>query len=116
MQKRSHANCAQASRNNRFAFILMALHLPHTKCSPAKRSAIFRKYPGANPSRRWDIVEIKTLCVRIAEDIRASYTIAYTPPQPEQHTVPRKVRLVASAPEVGKLKVRTRTSYILGDR
>ncbi len=62
-----------------------------------------------------DIAEIKSLCLRIAEDIRASYTIAYTPPQPDQHIAARKIRLVASAPEVGKLKVRTRTHYILSE-
>jgi Ca-activated chloride channel homolog len=76
----------------------------------------FSKISGGESFAPMDIGEIKSLCIRIAEDIRASYTIAYTPPQPEQHIAPRKVRLVASAPEVGKLKVRTRTSYILGDR
>jgi len=57
--------------------------------------------------------EIGTLCLRIAKDIRASYTLAYTPPNPDRYTVPRKIRVVASAPAIGKLKVRARTSYIL---
>jgi len=76
----------------------------------------FSKFSGGESFAPMDIAEIKSLCLRIAEDIRASYTIAYTPPQPDQRIAPRKIRLVASAPEAGKLKVRTRTSYILGDR
>jgi len=57
--------------------------------------------------------EIGALCLRIAKDIRASYTLAYTPPNLDRYTVPRKIRVVASAPAIGKLRVRARTSYIL---
>jgi Ca-activated chloride channel homolog len=57
--------------------------------------------------------EIGALCMRIAKDIRASYTLAYTPPNPDRYTVSRKIRVVASAPAVGKLRVRARTSYVL---
>jgi VWFA-related protein len=76
----------------------------------------FSQISGGESFTPIDVAEINPLCLRIAEDIRASYTIAYTPPQPDQHIVPRKIRLLASAPQVGKLKVRTRTSYILGNR
>ena len=58
--------------------------------------------------------EVGALCLRIAKDIRASYTLAYTPPNPDQYTAPRKIRVIASTPATGKLKVRARTSYILG--
>ena len=58
--------------------------------------------------------EIGDLCLRIAKDIRASYTLAYTPPNPDRYTAPRKIKVVASTPATGKLRVRTRTSYILG--
>ena len=58
--------------------------------------------------------EIGALCQRIAKDIRASYTLAYTPPNPDRYTTPRKIRVVASTPATGKLRVRARTSYILG--
>ena len=57
--------------------------------------------------------EIRALCLRIAKDIRASYTLAYTPPNPDRYSIPRKIRIVASAPATGKLKVRARSSYIL---
>ena len=57
--------------------------------------------------------EIGALCLRIAKDIRASYTLAYTPPNPERYTIPRKIRVVASVPAAGKLKVRARTSYMI---
>ena len=59
------------------------------------------------------VSEIGALCLRIAKDIRASYTLAYTPPNPDQYKTPRKIRVVASAPVTGKLKVRARTSYTL---
>jgi Ca-activated chloride channel family protein len=57
--------------------------------------------------------EIGPLCLRIAKDIRASYTLAYTPPDPDRYSVPRKIRVVASAPSGGKLKARARTAYAL---
>ena len=57
--------------------------------------------------------EIGALCLRIAKDIRASYTLAYTPPNPDRYSTSRKIRVVASAPAIGKLKVRARTSYVL---
>src|SRR5882724_970894 len=60
-----------------------------------------------------ELSEISAVCMRIAKDIRASYTLAYTPPNPDRYTTPRKIRVVASAPATGKLKVRARTSYIL---
>lgn len=58
--------------------------------------------------------EIGALCQRIAKDIRASYTLAYTPPNPDRYADPRKIRVIASTPATGKLRVRARTSYILG--
>ena len=57
--------------------------------------------------------EIGAMCLRIAKDIRASYTLAYTPPNPDRYSSPRKIRVVASAPATGKLRVRARTSYML---
>jgi Ca-activated chloride channel family protein len=57
--------------------------------------------------------EIGALCQRIAKDIRASYTLAYTPPNPDRYTTPRKIRVVVSTPATGKLRVRARTGYIL---
>lgn len=63
-----------------------------------------------------DISEIAPLCLRIAADIRASYTLAYTPPDPDQHTTPRKIKVVVTAPSVSKPAVHTRTSYVLAAR
>jgi len=57
--------------------------------------------------------DIRTLCLRIAQDIRASYTLAYTPPDPDRYDVSRKVKVAASSPGIGKIRVRARTSYIL---
>jgi len=57
--------------------------------------------------------DIGTLCLRIARDIRASYTLAYTPPDLERYDVARKIRVAASTPALGKLRVRVRASYIL---
>lgn len=57
--------------------------------------------------------QIGALCLRIAKDIRASYTLAYTPPDPDRYSVPRKIGVVATWPAGGKLKVRVRASYVL---
>jgi len=71
------------------------------------------KMSGGEAFEPMDISQIGPLCLRIAADIRASYTLAYTPPQPDQHTTPRKIKVAVAAPNVGKLAVRTRTSYVL---
>ncbi len=70
------------------------------------------KMSGGEAFEPMEISEIEPLCLRIAADIRASYTLAYTPPQPDQHTTPRKIKVAVTA-LTGKLAVRTRTSYIL---
>jgi len=71
------------------------------------------KMSGGEAFEPMDISEIEPLCLRIAADIRASYTLAYTPPQPDQHTTPRKIKVTVAAPNGGKLAIRNRTSYVL---
>jgi len=60
-----------------------------------------------------DHSEIDSICRRIAADIRASYTLAYTPPQPDQHTAVRKIKIVVTNPAGGKVTVHARASYVL---
>ena len=57
------------------------------------------------------LAEVGPLCLRIARDIRDSYTLAYTPPE-SLHEV-RKVKVTATQSAGPKLAVRTRGSYIL---
>lgn len=63
-----------------------------------------------------ELAEIRSLCVRIADDLRASYTLAYTPPHSEEHTASRKIKVLVTGANKGKVIVRTRASYILADR
>jgi len=63
-----------------------------------------------------NLSEIGPLCLRVAADIRASYTLAYTPPQQDQHSKPRKLKVIAANPGGGKLVTRTRTTYILAGK
>lgn len=49
---------------------------------------------------------------KIAEDIRKRYTIGYIPERGDSKPGLRKIRVTASAPEHGRLIVRTRTSYL----
>jgi Ca-activated chloride channel homolog len=63
-----------------------------------------------------ELAEIRSLCVRIAQDLRASYTVAYTPPRPDQLAASRKIKVVANGNNGHSLAVHTRTSYSLGDR
>lgn len=74
------------------------------------------KMSGGEAFEPMDITEIEPLCLRIAADIRASYTLAYTPPQPDRHATPRKIKVAVAAPNTGKAIVRTRTSYVLEER
>jgi Ca-activated chloride channel family protein len=57
--------------------------------------------------------EISPICKKIAKDIRNRYTIGYIPVRTSDKAGLRKIRLVAAAPDRGKLIVRTRASYLL---
>ena len=74
------------------------------------------KMSGGEAFEPMDISQIEPLCLRIAADIRASYTLAYTPPQPDQHTAPRKIKVAVVPSNGGKVAVRNRTRYVLEDR
>ncbi|HUS07478.1 MAG TPA: VWA domain-containing protein [Bryobacteraceae bacterium] len=58
--------------------------------------------------------ELVPTCEKIAKDIRNRYTIGFAPGVTGNAT--RKLRVLASAPDRGKLIVRTRTHYIAGGR
>jgi len=74
------------------------------------------KMSGGETFAPMELAEIRSVCLRIAEDLRASYTVAYTPPNPEEHTALRKIKVVVTSPDRGKVMVRTRASYTLADR
>jgi Ca-activated chloride channel family protein len=61
------------------------------------------------PERDENIVKA---CEKIAKDIRNRYTLAYTPADVKLDGKVRKIRVVATAPNRGKLAVRTRAEYI----
>jgi VWFA-related protein len=54
--------------------------------------------------------EVIPICRKIAKDIRERYTIGYIPSV--RGKLQRSIRVVAEAPQLGKLNVRTRTSYL----
>ena len=60
--------------------------------------------------------EVVPICRQIAKDIRNRYTIGYIPDHGSNKAVLRKIHVVATAPDRGKLVVRTRTSYLLPAR
>jgi len=59
------------------------------------------------------LVEVVPICRQIAKDIRNRYTIGYIPDHGSNKAALRKIHVVATAPDRGKLVVRTRTSYLL---
>jgi Ca-activated chloride channel family protein len=61
------------------------------------------------PQQLDQMVEV---CRKIAKDVRNRYAVGFVPPASELDGSVRKLRVVASAPERGKLVVRTRTHYI----
>jgi Ca-activated chloride channel homolog len=74
------------------------------------------KMSGGEDFAPTELAEIRPLCVRIAEDLRASYTVAYTPPHPDQLAPSRKIKVVAAGNDGRSLAVHTRASYSLGNR
>jgi Ca-activated chloride channel family protein len=60
--------------------------------------------------------EIIPICTKIAKDIRSRYTIGYTPARSGDDGALRKIHVVATSPDRGKLIVRTRSSYLLPAR
>jgi VWFA-related protein len=63
-----------------------------------------------------ELAEVIPICRQIAKDIRNRYTIGYTPVRSSDRAALRKIRVAATAPDRGKLVVRTRTSYLLPAR
>ncbi len=59
--------------------------------------------------------EAVEICESIARDIRNQYTIGYASTNAAKPGAWRSIRLTAAAPEHGKLTVRTRSGYIVGD-
>ena len=57
--------------------------------------------------------EVTPICRKIAKDIRNRYTIGYIPVRTNDKGELRKIRVLATSPDRGKLFVRTRTSYEL---
>lgn len=63
-----------------------------------------------------ELNEVTGICTRIAKDIRNQYTIGYAPSEPAKPGEYRTIRVTASAPNHGKLSVRTRAGYRAGDQ
>ncbi|HET8547147.1 MAG TPA: VWA domain-containing protein [Bryobacteraceae bacterium] len=59
-----------------------------------------------------EISELVGVCEKIAQDIRNRYTIGYVPTNRTFDGKVRRLKVLASAPDRGKLSVRTRTHYI----
>jgi len=60
--------------------------------------------------------DIEPICRRIAADIRASYTLAFTPQNSDESEKPRKLKISASHASGGRLVVHSRSSYVLTAR
>jgi len=62
-----------------------------------------------------ELDQVAPICKQIAKDIRNRYTIGYIPDHGTNRAALRKIRVVATAPDRGKLVVRTCSSYLLPD-
>lgn len=62
-----------------------------------------------------DLSQVSSICEQIARDVRSQYMLAYQPANPVAHGDYRSIRVTASAPHHGKLIVRTRTGYRVGN-
>jgi Ca-activated chloride channel family protein len=58
------------------------------------------------------ISELVGVCEKIAHDIRNRYTIGYVPSNRNFDGKVRRIKVLATAPDRGKLSVRTRTYYL----
>ncbi|HEX4076785.1 MAG TPA: VWA domain-containing protein [Candidatus Acidoferrales bacterium] len=58
-------------------------------------------------------IEVVSVCVAIATDIRHQYTLAYAPPENGGKRRYRRIHVVVHAPGRGRLFVRTRKGYFL---
>ena len=74
------------------------------------------KMSGGEALEPMDISEIAPLCLSIPADIRASYTLAYTPPQPDRHAAPRNIKVTVTAPNVGNPKNLAAGVFVAGIR
>jgi VWFA-related protein len=63
-----------------------------------------------------ELSEVVAICERIAHDIRNQYTVGYVSSNVAQPGAYRSIKLVARAAGKGKLSVRTRAGYMVGER
>jgi VWFA-related protein len=59
-----------------------------------------------------EISQLVGVCEKIAKDIRNRYTLGYVPANRQMNNKVRRIRVLANAPDRGKLTVRTRTEYL----
>ena len=62
-----------------------------------------------------ELSEVTGICARIARDIRSQYTLGYIPAVPAAPGEYRTVRITANSRHGGKLTVRTRAGYRIGN-
>jgi Ca-activated chloride channel family protein len=69
------------------------------------------KETGGDFSRPSQAAEVLEICRRIAADLRNQYVVGYVPSNTNRDGSYRSIKVTASAPGKGQLKVRTRTGY-----
>lgn len=82
---------------------------------PDKHPGVLKKLAaitGGEMFRPEQLSDIRNVTGHIARDIRTQYTLGYAPSDDTRDGTYHRIRVVASAPGRGKLKVRTREGYI----
>jgi VWFA-related protein len=86
---------------------------------PDRNPAVLRRLARLNGGEAFfpaELSQVIAICRSIAEDIRTQYTLGYVSSFTAKPGTYRNIRVVAKAPDSGKLTVRTRAGYVAGDQ
>lgn len=86
---------------------------------PDRNPEVLRRFARATGGEAWfprQFNEVVAICEHIARDIRNQYTIGYVPGSSAPAGVARSIRVVAHRTGMSGLSVRTRSSYIPGNK
>jgi len=85
---------------------------------PDRNPRILRKLAQVSGGKYYQLPvlrEIVPVCRKIASEIRNRYTIAYCPDSLDSRRSTHVIKVVASAPSLGRLTVHHRSRYIMPD-
>jgi Ca-activated chloride channel family protein len=107
---------AQLIQESRATVYTVGIYDPE---DPDQKPQVLRRFTSVSGGESFlpkELDEITPICRKIAQDIRARYTVGYVPSHVSGGSQLHKIRLTVTGPNHEKIVVRTRASYLAPER